>query len=250
MGNEQSPNSTYVLKVREDTRKYVEKLLDQINTLHTQLASVEGEKTTLEQEVTSIRQQMERRETDQDVLEQKVAAIEAEKLRFSEEYQRIERQNTNLANLYVTSYRLHSTLERGEVLSVILEILINLVGSEEVAIFEINEQQKMLELATSFGIDTDEHDGLPLGSGVIGGVAETGKTFIGDGSEDASVTACVPMKVDGKVTGVITVFSLLPQKSELESMDMELFELLSTHAAVALYCSGLHASQSAAIRAS
>jgi hypothetical protein len=34
---------------------------------------------------------------------------------------------------------------------------------------------------------------------------------------------------------------MLPQKPALAAIDRELFDLLGSHAAIALYCSGLHA---------
>jgi hypothetical protein len=43
------------------------------------------------------------------------------------------------------------------------------------------------------------------------------------------------------VTGAIAIYRLLPQKSGFEEVDRELFELLATHAATALYCTSLHA---------
>ena len=45
-------------------------------------------------------------------------------------YVEIEEENNNLANLYVASYQLHSTLDSSEVLKVVLEIVINLIGAE------------------------------------------------------------------------------------------------------------------------
>jgi hypothetical protein len=42
------------------------------------------------------------------------------------------------------------------------------------------------------------------------------------------------------VTGVIALFRLLPQKPRVEEADHELFDLLAVHAAMALYCTGLH----------
>jgi hypothetical protein len=49
------------------------------------------------------------------------------------------------------------------------------------------------------------------------------------------------LSLDGRVTGAIAIFRLLPQKAGIEDVDRELFGLLATHAAVALYCSALHA---------
>ena len=54
------------------------------------------------------------------------------------------------------------------------------------------------------------------------------------------LVACIPLKLDNDVTGLIAIFSLLPHKPGLEALDHELFDLLATHAATALYCTSLH----------
>jgi GAF domain-containing protein len=54
----------------------------------------------------------------------------------------------------------------------------------------------------------------------------------------SGLTACIPLVLDGHVIGAIAVFRLLDQKeSKLAPLDFELFDLLATHAASALYCS-------------
>jgi hypothetical protein len=52
--------------------------------------------------------------------------------------------------------------------------------------------------------------------------------------------------LDGKVTGAIAIYRLLPQKAGVEELDRELFDLLANHAATALYCTALHAKHAAA----
>ena len=42
--------------------------------------------------------------------------------------------------------------------------------------------------------------------------------------------------LEGRVTGAITVFNLLGQKPGLEPVDLQLFDLLASHAATALHC--------------
>ena len=242
----------YVRKVQADTRRYVEKLLKENETLRTVLAKTESEKLALDEKVLIVQEQLSRHEKEQVSLRRKMAEIEANNQRSTKEYLEIEHQNANLANLYVTSYRLHGTLERDEVLTIIQEILINLVGSEEVAVLEVDEGGRALTLASSFGIDEERYRSVAVGSGVIGKVAETGEPFFGNGEpeKEDGVTACIALKVDNKVTGVVTVFGLLPQKPGLEAVDHELFELLGTHAAVALYSSGLAAKLRDAIEVS
>ena len=49
------------------------------------------------------------------------------------------------------------------------------------------------------------------------------------------------VRVDGRVTGAIAIFRLLPQKQDsLEPVDEELLGLLASQAGIALYCTQLH----------
>ena len=56
--------------------------------------------------------------------------IKAETKAYSSRYAEVEQQNSNLANLYVASYRLHGTLDREEVIAAIQEIIANLGNSK------------------------------------------------------------------------------------------------------------------------
>jgi K+-sensing histidine kinase KdpD len=210
----------YVERVRQDAQRYARELLADNERLRGLVLSLEADKRHLDEQ------------------------LQAESRRFAEQFEEVERQNTNLANLYVASYQLVGTLDRERVLLVIQEILANLVGTEETAVFELDEAAGALELISSNGIEPRTFAVVARGQGVIGAVAESGRTWIvGDGAvagAEQDLTACVPLKLEDRVTGVIAVFRLLPQKSGLAPVDRELFDLLGTHAAMALYCSGLH----------
>lgn len=164
---------------------------------------------------------------------------------FAQQLAEIEERNTNLANLYVSSYQLHGTLDRGAVLESIKEILINLIGCEELAVFELSEDATTLDLVTSFGIDDAQYRSIGIRDHVLGKLVSTGGTYIGGTApapdDSLQVTACLPLMLDGRVTGAIVLFSLLPHKPGLGELDFELFDLLGTHAATALYCTSLHA---------
>ena len=127
---------TYVLQVRDNTRRYVQDLLRENERLNEVTVTLEGERLDLERQLLDTQSKLDTQANNRSQLQEKVAAIETENLRFTERYAEIEKQNADLANLYVASYRLHSTLDRQEVVSVIEEIIINLIGSEELAIFE------------------------------------------------------------------------------------------------------------------
>src|SRR5271169_2555176 len=229
----------YVLKVREDTQRYAQELLSDNDRLRGAVAALESERLRLLEELESHRRERSR-------LEGTLAQTETQSKHFSDQFVQLEIQNSNLANLYVASYRLHSTLDRKEVLAAVQEIVANLIGCEELGLYEMEADGSRLKLAASFGIDPEAHRHVEVGEGRIGRAARTGAPDVGNKAaeaslrpEEADLSACVPLKVDGRVTGLLALFRLLPQKTGFEPVDHELFELLATHAATALYSCGL-----------
>ena len=154
----------------------------------------------------------------------------------------LEEQTSLLVNLCVTSHRLHETANRRELLDILREIINNIVGSEELGIFELDAKRSALTLVHSMGIDPAGFQSIPLGAGVIGHTALTGRTFIAsDGACPAvtglepGLTACIPLRCfDGHVWGVIAIFGMLPQKPALKPEDRELFALLERQAGMVL----------------
>ena len=158
-----------------------------------------------------------------------------------------EAQVANLASLYVAVTSVHGALDRPSVLSSVQEIVTNLIGSEEMAIFETDAARGRLTLLASMGIEPGRYQDIALGEGAIGRTAATGERLIrqeggsltGDG--DAALTACIPLKVAGRVVGVLAVFRLLPHKGWLDAIDLDLFDVLASHAASALLFTRLYA---------
>ena len=52
---------------------------------------------------------------------------------------------------------------------------------------------------------------------------------------DGGLTAAIPLKLDGHVTGAVAIFGLVPHKKVLAPVDHELFEIISRQAAMALH---------------
>src|SRR6185503_3781752 len=94
-----------------------------------------------------------------------------------EEHHQIETHNSNLANLYVASYQLHSSVDRDAVLRTIQEIIINLIGSEEVGIFERGVDD-YFHLVSSFGLESTKLSRFRLGDGLLGRTLAGGETFV------------------------------------------------------------------------
>lgn len=218
----------YVDKVTADNHEYLHGLL--------------AENQRLAEEVAKLEVELHSRATAESLLKERLERVERESRNYSARYVEVEQQNTNLANLYVASYQLHGTMNRPAVLAAIKEIIINLIGSEELAIWELDMPTSSLHLVDSFGVDEVLWDRVALGTGIVGNAAKTGERFVRGQSNAApfgserTITAAIPLKLDDRVIGVIGIFSLLRQKTQLESVDYELFDLLASHAASALFC--------------
>ena len=157
-----------------------------------------------------------------------------------------EEQMANMASLYIAVNSLHAALDRTAVLASVQDVVTTLIGSEEMAIFEVDRDHRQLNLLASQGIEPGRYRSTTLGEGLIGTSASTGEAVIrkeGGSLEregDDAITACIPMKIGQRVLGVIAIFRLLPHKGGLNSVDLDLLDLLSTHAAVALLFTRLY----------
>jgi hypothetical protein len=174
---------------------------------------------------------------ERDALRKRLADLEVEVGKISDDYVLVQEQSSEMAQLYVALERLHGGLAREETLQALQEIVINVVGSEEFSVFE--RVGDRLSLIHHFGVDPVPLRALKVGDGVIGRTAQRGKLFIAgrDGPVDASdadVSACIPLMVGDEVWGVVTIFRLLGHKPGIAESDQVVFELIRSHAGVAL----------------
>lgn len=172
------------------------------------LESAESRIERLEAQVDLWRAENERQAEREQALRAELAQAACENRRMAERQAAAEQRVGQLAQLQAATLQLHQARLPGDVLTAIKEIVANLVGSEEMGIY---------------GLRADGSVRL------LDGIGDTA------GSDFADAVVSVPLLVDGRPMGVIVIFRLLPQKSGLESIDHELFALLSAHAGVALY---------------
>ena len=217
---------TYIQVAREEQAQYTTALLRQNEKLRAEIVSTAAE--------------LER-------LRAKLDDVEQENRRYAEAHIQAETHNGNLANLYVASYQLHASVDRDTVLQTIQEIVINLIGSEEIAIYERAGDDFCL--ISAFGVEGTKLLKFRLGDGPIGRTLGAGETFINSLARGGvnDLTACVPLKVNEAIIGGILIFRLLEHKRELAPVDHELLELLAVHASTALYCATLHGKANAAV---
>ena len=251
MKKDEARGEDYVLKVRNNTQKYIAALIEENEGLRSLVGDLDEQRKQSDQRLGVAESELGRVESERQKLAERIDQIEVESQDLLDQFQEIERQNSDLASLYVASYRLHQTIKRSEVIAVIEEIVVNMIGSEELAIFEMDDESGKLKLVDSLGIDPDDLERVTLNESRIDDVASvlqevvaTGQRYVVEpGDENAleknsGLTACVPLVLDSNVIGAIAVFRLLDQKEKtLTPLDFELFDLLATHAASALYCS-------------
>jgi hypothetical protein len=198
---------------------------------------VDLEKKRLAAELALAREAAAHAAEERERLRARLAEIEAENQRMCDEYVAVQEKSTDLAHLYVALERIHGGLTRAETLAALQEIVINVVGSEELALFE--RRGDRLALVQSFGIDPEPWREVRADQGALGRAAG-GKLYVAGregppapGEED--LTACIPLRVADRVLGVLAIFRLLGHKPTLGDTDRALFDLLSIHAGVALH---------------
>jgi hypothetical protein len=148
------------------------------------------------------------------------APAELEMQQLTAHWMEIERQNFALTGLYVALHQLHSALTRNDVVDALTEIVVGLIGSESLAIYERGDDGVFRAIA-AVGVDADDLD--------------TGALRAGVREIDGSVAAALPLTLGGRVIGGIVITALLPQKRGFTAADFELFDVLSAHGAIALY---------------
>ncbi len=252
-----SPNDRgeAVLAIFKRGADFMKQLMDENEQLRKQLADVHGRQETASQSDSDwdalrveLNEKIANLESERESIMEQLRSVESENQQFAERYLEIEEENNNLANLYVASYQLHSTLDPSEVLKVIVEIVINLIGAELFCVYVCEEEGGVLKPVASEGSPVSAFPALPLGSGVVGEAVQDGEVVTGDpmaeqepGDAIGEPVVCIPLRVEEKPVGAIVIHKLLQQKDGFSPLDHELFTLMAGHAATAIFASQLYA---------
>jgi transcriptional regulator with GAF, ATPase, and Fis domain len=198
-------------------------------------------------DVPKLQQQLMALTAEHEALLNKYKIVEEENKDFATRYVDVEEENNNLANLYVASYQLHSTMDFKEVLRIVSEIILNLIGSDHFAILVRDDETPVLTVVAAEGGDPGFRK-IKLGEGILGKVAESGEMYVQQDLEHALTGSpnhpivCIPLKIHHDVIGVIAIFDLFEQKKKrLTQVDHELFSMMAGHAATAMFSATLYA---------
>lgn len=183
--------------------------------------------------------QVEKLERERSELLVRTEKAEKAQNKVDERFAEAETEFASLANLYVASNQLHSSLTPRGVVRRIKEILAQLVGAESYAVYLLSEDGKELVPIASEGVPGGSLGAMSLEESPMGKVVQGGKSAIDD--ERASNVldlhnppAIIPLVIDDSSVGAISIFATLNQKTRFSATDFELFRLLGHHAATAL----------------
>jgi len=229
----------------QDLLKENERLRFRIVKLEESLKDKGQEISSESVDTVELMRKIEALELEKEEILGRIKTVEEENQSFASRYIEIEEENNMLANLYIASYQLHSTLDFKEVLQIILEIIINLIGAEEFGVLLLDEKTNQLEPVASEGLETSEIPSIAVGKGIIGESVKTGENYFIDSMEGyqrdfEKPIVCIPLKIKEHVIGVIAIYKLLVQKDQFTNVDYELFTLLAGHAATAVFSSRLY----------
>lgn len=224
--------------------RLTEEFVQEQQRLQRRLGELEEENTklraTLEADhaVRELLDKIELLERDKRELLSRFRDAERQSTDISERFQEVENEFANLANLFVASNQLHSSLSPRGVMRRVKEVLAQLVGAERYGVYLLGAQGDEVVPIASEGVPGDRLAPLRV-EGRLAEVLRTGGAFVEeDGSPAeggaAAPVAIVPLRVDERTVGVIVIFSTLTQKTHFDTVDFELFKLLGQHAASAL----------------
>jgi hypothetical protein len=155
-----------------------------------------------------------------DAFFKKGAELAEELQRLNTKLAEIERENHNLASLYVAAHRLHASVEPRDIVQTVVEILLNFVGAKTFAIFA--DQGGRLAPVVTENLD---------GRGLAPPPVPEAPSCPPPGElPSAGAPIAVPLKAGERVVGVIAVWELVSHKTGLEKVDYELFNLLAARA--------------------
>jgi putative methionine-R-sulfoxide reductase with GAF domain len=223
-----------------------EELLKENERLQERIVALEAENGRQRAQIasdTAIRdllRTIEELEAEKKALLQRSAAMKnVDDDRFQSRHAEVEAELASLANMYVATSQLHSSMNVRHVLRNIKELLSQLLGAAKFGVYIASNDRKELVAVASEGQNLADIATLVVDDGAVGRAFTSGKLFY-DSDNDVSKgnvgqpAAAVPLLVDGEAIGVIAVFGTLPQKTAFDDQDGELFRLLGTQAALAL----------------
>jgi hypothetical protein len=241
--NTEPSDSQAMKELFRRTKELTIELMRDNEQLRVQNLLLERQKIEAEQRLDHSRlgKENEQLKSELEILNARLADIEKKSQKFRRRYEDIEQYNMALSNVYIAANQLHSTLDFSAVVKMAEEILWNFVASPAFAIFLRDEKTSDLKLVGGQGIDGRfPSDVLHEPTGMIADALNEGASLFVEGVTTADPLACVPLKIEDRVVGMVTVYEIEAHKGGLSDLDKELFELLANQTATAMTSSRVY----------
>ena len=185
-------------------------------------------------------------------LERRLSTAESDVKELASRLVDSEHQGGRLMNLYVATYQLHATLDPAEVQATIAEIAINLLGAEQFVLLLRKDEEPGYEIALLEGmydgpVPPYDGDSYMSGDPMVDATLKDGVLRLGPTAESQALAA-VPLRVQNDIVGALVLNKLLDHKPILRAEDRDLLDLLSAHAASAMFAARLFATKDRKLR--
>jgi hypothetical protein len=211
----------------------------------------------LEDENAQLKAQLEAHHAARDLLE-RVSKLEEEKQELlsraqrseatsahvSDRFRDMENEFSDLASLFVATNQIHSSLVPRRVVRRAKEVLGQLLGAAQFAIFVLaRDRSELVPIAWEGLAKAPAAASAETGSLARALRDGTAAVCEGDPSQGSAEEPCaiLPLRLDEGPVGLIVVYATLPHKQAFSTLDFELFKLLGQHVAVALAGASLFA---------
>jgi putative methionine-R-sulfoxide reductase with GAF domain len=229
-------------KLTEDFVREVEQLQERLRHLEAENAGLRA-KVEADEAIRDLLSKIDRLENEKRELVSRFHRVEAVNSEFTARVQEVESEFANLANLFVASNQLHSSLSPRGVTRRIKEVLAQLVGAERYCMYLANHDTTELVPIAYEGVAGSSLTSVKIADSELGQAVVKGAASVSDLDPTLGTVqrpaAIIPLSVDEKTVGVIAIFSTLAQKKRFDTVDFELFKLLGQHAAAALVSASL-----------
>ncbi|MFI5234404.1 MAG: GAF domain-containing protein [Gemmatimonadales bacterium] len=170
----------------------------------------------------------------------RMAELEEENRQLTSRAIHAEQRLGRVAQSYAAVTELHGAETGEEVMTVLKEIVANLIGCEEMGLYDVWVPGPILSYADGIALDAQQFRRLPSDHPLVAEALISGDLQLPDpahgtpGINGLPVTAVLPLRQDGEVAGLIVLFRLVRQKPVLDGDDLELLRVVARHAARAL----------------
>ena len=236
--------------------EFTEELLRENDDLQARVAMLETDNAALRAQVKSddamrdVLRTIERLEQEKRSLLDRSSQLEQLTRRHEGRYAAIEQELNDLANLYVASFQLHSSLKPGNVLQHIKELLAQLVGAERFCVYVLSDDGTQAVPVGSEGRSRASSCRIKVGQGARRRRLRDGRSSVkqGDparrGHARATAGRDLPMQVDDQTVGVISIVSAARAEDTPGSRSIRSCSICSaSHAAAALLAAHLYQRQ-------